>query len=328
MLTEIRLENFKCFGRPTPILLAPISVFIGPNGSGKSTPIQALMLLKQSIGGVSLVTNGNLIKLGDFRDIVYKHSEESLVVIAVSTTTEKDKVTELRYGQIACTYPENAIRNIYFVPPMERGFGEPSYKLGERPYFDFSDIPSADRPQAVATTLKYREKELQDKLSQWYERITGIRVRFALREGRATFVESVTLEGTFNMVNEGFGSNQLAFLLGQLAIAPEDSTICIEEPEIHLHPRAQSHLAEVLMEVAKEEHKQLIITTHSEHILYRLLTAIPEGVLTLEDLTINYFEKKEGVAEVRKLEVDDKGRTPRIFRGEHRGYEPIYPGLD
>jgi predicted ATPase len=185
---------------------------------------------------------------------------------------------------------------------------------------DFGDVRSPNRQQEIATTLKYREDELQDKLSSWYERVTEIRVRFVLREGRTTFVESVTPDGAFNIVNEGFGSNQLAFLLGQLAVAPEDSTVAIEEPEIHLHPRAQYELAKVLREAAIQEKKQLIITTHSEHILHSLLTAVAAGDLTTEDLSVNYFEKKDGVAEVRRLEVDDKGRVkgglPGFFQAE------------
>ena len=415
MLTEIRLGNFKCFGRPTAIPTARISVFIGPNGSGKSSPIQALMLLKQSLRQKNLVINGDHIKLGDFRDIVHKHHRWAPVTIGLGATSELNrpgpivlgsqvdaayttvsgrsglishdvdlsigplnlngsydsstdrhsishnltdiegiagipisftedrgigvpfavavdrssvpprgqevKVSQLRntLRAVALT-PENTIRNFYYVSPFGRGFTEPSFVLGETSLTDFGDVGSPDRQQAIATTLKYREDVLQGKLSSWYERVTGIKVRFALREGRTTFVESVTPEGVFNIVNEGFGSNQLAFLLGQLAVATEDSIVAIEEPEIHLHPRAQYELANVLREAAIQEKKQLIITTHSEHILHSLLTAVAAGDLAAEDLAVNYFEKKEGVAEVRRLEVDDKGRVkgglPGFFEAE------------
>ena len=416
MLTEIRLENFKCFGKPTAIPLAPITVFIGPNGSGKSTPIQALMLLKQSVGGNSLETNSNLIKLGVFNDIVYGHELQSLITIGISATVQMvDTVPELDFDHVdlatslsisrvgirsqfatlsadgfdlessvnrdtgesvllqgnvdlrsrgnidlgithvsitindkvgqpwtigsftvpegqkeraervngafrkMMSMPEDTIQNVYFVSSLERGFGEPTYPLAESSQIDFSAI-SSQRPQAVAATLKYREDELEGKLSDWYERVTGIRVKFALREGRTTFVESVTPEGAFNIVNEGFGSNQLVFLLGQLALAPQDSAIAIEEPESHLHPRAQYELANVLRETAIQEKKQLIITTHSEHILFSLLTAVASGQLATQDLAVNYFQKNEGMTEVRRLEVDDEGRVkgglPGFFETE------------
>ncbi len=413
MLTEIRLDKFKCFGRPTTIPTARISVFIGPNGSGKSSPIQALMLLKQSLRQKNLVINGDHIKLGDFRDIAYKHDEEAQVTIGLSATSDLkrpeptilsshmtsayttvssqgrlvshdadmsigplslkssyDSFTnghsishnltdiegiqeipisftgidaigtplvvavdrsvppgqEVKARQLLETFKdallalENSIKNVYYAPPFGRGFTELSFVIAERSLTDFSDIRSPNRQQEIATTLKYREHDLQGKLSSWYERITGIEVRFALREGRKTFVESVTPEGAFNLVNEGFGSNQLAFLLGQLAVAPEDSVVAIEEPEIHLHPKAQYELADILREAATQESKQLIITTHSEHILHSLLTAVAAGELTTDDLAVNYFEKREGMAEVRRLEVDDKGRVkgglPGFFEAE------------
>ena len=79
-------------------------------------------------------------------------------------------------------------------------------------------------------------------------------------------VKSVTPSGPVNIVSEGFGANSLIMLLLQLVSADKGATVMIEEPEIHLHPKAQAELASVLAEVALEEDKQVIMTTHSEHI--------------------------------------------------------------
>ena len=84
----------------------------------------------------------------------------------------------------------------------------------------------------------------------------------------------------------------------------------IEEPEIHLHPRAQADLASVLAEEAKAEDKQLIMTTHSEHILGRLLTLVAEKKLSPHELAIYAFEKDEqGVCTANELEVTEDGRV-------------------
>ena len=65
-------------------------------------------------------------------------------------------------------------------------------------------------------------------------------------------------------VSEGFGTNSLIMAPShELVSAERGATVMIEEPEIHLHPRAQAELAEVLTEVALEEDKQVIMTTHS-----------------------------------------------------------------
>ena len=55
-------------------------------------------------------------------------------------------------------------------------------------------------------------------------------------------------------------------LIYQLITADKLATVLIEEPEIHLHPKAQAELAEVLADTAKAEDKQIIMTTHSEHL--------------------------------------------------------------
>ena len=61
MITNIALENFKCF-RHLDIAPKLITVFIGPNGTGKSGVLQALMLLKQSKDSVDpLVLDGELV---------------------------------------------------------------------------------------------------------------------------------------------------------------------------------------------------------------------------------------------------------------------------
>ena len=105
-------------------------------------------------------------------------------------------------------------------------------------------------------------------------------------------------------------------LLLELAIAARDAVVMIEEPEIHLHPRAQAELASVLAEAAKAEDKQLIMTTHSEHILGRLLTLVAEKKLSKDDLAIYSFEKDDGgVCTADEIEVTEDGRVIGGLKG-------------
>ena len=84
----------------------------------------------------------------------------------------------------------------------------------------------------------------------------------------------------------------------------------IEEPEIHLHPKAQAELAEVLAETAKAEDKQIIMTTHSEYVAGRLLTLVAEGKLTTDDLAIYSFLKDEkGECSATEIEITERGQT-------------------
>lgn len=101
-------------------------------------------------------------------------------------------------------------------------------------------------------------------------------------------------------------------MFAQVAQSPVNSIIGIEEPEVHLHPKAQSDLAKVLIEIIKEENKRLIITTHSEHILYRILIEVAKGTLKPEDLAIYHFKlSDDGVTQVERLKPDKKGRLDK-----------------
>lgn len=209
----------------------------------------------------------------------------------------------------------DTISSIFLIPAI-RGFDTDWYALGDTALVDLAQNDRLDnRAQQLATTLAYK-MELEDILSEWFTKITDIDVRIKLVEPKRVQLYAGVRKQAFNIVNEGFGSNQLVFALAQLAVSPSYSTICYEEPEIHLHPGAQSKLANILVEVAKQENKQLMITTHSEHILYDFLANVAEGKLSPDELSIWYFDKKNGeVEQPQELPVDEKGRVEGGLRG-------------
>lgn len=84
-----------------------------------------------------------------------------------------------------------------------------------------------------------------------------------------------------SIVDVGFGVSQVLPIVTQLFFVPEGSIVLLEQPEIHLHPSAQSNLADLFLTVARERNLQIIIESHSEHLLTRLQRRIAEAELPL-----------------------------------------------
>jgi predicted ATPase len=119
------------------------------------------------------------------------------------------------------------------------------------------------------------------------------------------------------------------------ALVDHDRLLAIEQPELHLHPKLQAELGDLFIEAALGERKQqLILETHSEHLILRLLRRIRETTsddlpenkseLTPGDVTIFYIEQTEEGARVTTLAIDGSGefvdRWPQGFFAE-RGKE-------
>lgn len=115
------------------------------------------------------------------------------------------------------------------------------------------------------------------------------------------------------LTDVGFGVSQVLPALVQAFYASPDSTIWLEQPEIHLHPRVQAELADALIsavkayENGKPRNVQLIVESHSEHFLLRLQRRVAEGLITPDDLAIYFVrEDKDGVA-LEALRLDSFG---------------------
>ena len=107
----------------------------------------------------------------------------------------------------------------------------------------------------------------------------------------------------------GFGVSQVLPIAVELLTSTE-RVLCIEQPEIHLHPKLQTELGDLLIYATAEvgNANQLIIETHSEHLLLRLQRRIREGSLPPNDIAVYYLEPEtEFGSVVRRLRLDEQG---------------------
>ena len=393
MITNITLENFKCF-RQVSINPKRLTVLIGPNGTGKSSILQALLLLKQSVGEEILQFQGRQINFpdrlepsippnflsersiskiivggdsgGEDSDVSYLYGttfsqhgnvianfgklrselEKAAVEVKIDesdatataimdigdasiTLTRSRKVGEITSqnrlsspgagGTLTRDTLIKAIGMLSIVSsdltgiksvPSVRGLVRPSYELGLDflPDVTLSEGLSAQEEQ-TATKLAY-SRAIEGKLSKLMEQVTGTGLQASPVPPRHVEVGSLSPSGPVNIVAEGFGANALVLLLLQLVTADKGATILIEEPEIHLHPKAQADLAEVLAETANAEDKQIIMTTHSEHLVERLLLLVAEGTLTADDVAIYSFSKDaKGECFATEIQVLENGQV-------------------
>ena len=321
MITGITLTNFKGF-RHLEIQPKQITAFVGPNGTGKSSVLQAFGLVKQKVEfphrSFGLVLNGPLMNLPGLDAIIANCGRGNTVIQFCGYGSGPASGFECRVEFSVENMPdlttfnvsdaEPALKAMKMVPAL-RGFTHPVYKLGDALVKDVSlQSGLAQQEAQTATNLCYAPAQLE-QVSRMLKKVTGVGLKAVTVPPQSVELTTASPGGPVNIVSEGFGTNSLIMLLLQLVAANKGATVMIEEPEIHLHPKAQADLAEVLAAEALAEDKQVIMTTHSELITGRLLTLVAERTLTPEDLAIYAFAKdaETGVCTANPLVISADG---------------------
>lgn len=152
-----------------------------------------------------------------------------------------------------------------------------------------------------------------------------------ISEQRQEYEVKVRTKGSKDWVDlpdVGFGVSQVLPVLVQCFYAPANSIIIMEQPEIHLHPNAQSALADVMIDVinsrenGKDRKIQLIIETHSEHFLRRLQRRIAENAVSQEKVSAYFANVSKTPAKLEPLQIDMFGSIqnwPENFFGDEMG---------
>ena len=120
----------------------------------------------------------------------------------------------------------------------------------------------------------------------------------------------------------GFGVSQVLPVLILCYYAPEGSILILEQPEAHLHPKVQSELADVLIDVVKNRNVQIILESHSEHLLLRLMRRIAEEQISADDTALYFCQINDGISEIERLNMDEYGNIrnwPQDFFGDATG---------
>jgi hypothetical protein len=221
---------------------------------------------------------------------------------------------------------EQVFRQIYYLGPL-RDFPKRSYTWsGEKP----QDV--GRRGELTISALlaaQKREMGIEAKIARWLKKL-GLVHDFIVRpiapHRRDYEVRLVSRPNAKPVLitDVGFGVSQILPVLVLCYYAPPGSTVILEQPEIHLHPSVQAGLADVFVEVARERNLQIIVESHSEHLLRRLQRRIAEAELITHEETALYFCDMDdtGASQLTPLALDEFGNInnwPVGFFGDEMG---------
>ena len=183
-----------------------------------------------------------------------------------------------------------------------------------------------------AANVLYRNNHIRIEVNNWFKRfripyelavvemseapLAGEHIAIALylldREGKR--IQNKNSEDVaVTLADVGYGINQLLPIIVEGIASQPNSTLCVEQPEIHLHPRLQANIADLMIDTIADEpgkRKQWIVETHSELLVRRIQTRIAQGDISPSDVSVLYVnpddEDYEGSA-IKQLRLDENG---------------------
>ena len=124
-----------------------------------------------------------------------------------------------------------------------------------------------------------------------------------------------------NLIDVGYGVSHVLPVITELLRDDAPPVFLLQQPEVHLHPSAQAALGSLFCRIADSE-RQLVVETHSDHLLDRVRMDIRDGVTELnpEDVSILFFERQEIDVRIHSLSVDKLGNV----NGAPPGYRQFF----
>lgn len=328
MIKKIKIKNFKCF-EEIELELSNMNLLSGVNSMGKSTIIQALLLLRQAFEKGSLkdgiYLNGNYTQIGTGYDLLYFNADGDIEIILTDEYDQEHKwvldyIRDSDYLKINHKMSEGIdditeenlnLLNQNFEYIMAERFGP--RKSYEKSFYDvqvrnhvgiygehavyYLEKHSGD-PVGTREVLLGRGNTLKQQAEQWMNVISpGIGFDFndvqtadivSLKVRQAENAASMGTIMEYKPVNVGFGVSYSLPVILALLKAKTNDLVVLENPEAHLHPRGQRKIGELIARAAQGG-VQVIVETHSDHILNGIRLAVKQKILKKEKTKLYYF---------------------------------------
>ena len=151
-------------------------------------------------------------------------------------------------------------------------------------------------------------EQLKEKLIEFGKHsglFTNIQVKNLGNSLSAPFQLKFNIRGAqaTNLIDVGYGISQILPILVYVLMT-KNHTFLMQQPEVHLHPKAQAVLTSLFIELTKQRNNNFIIETHSDHMIDRARIEIMKGKIKPEDVSLIYLEAKGKDVEVYNLGFD------------------------
>lgn len=230
---------------------------------------------------------------------------------------------------------ENCLDQVYYLGPLREAplrvypwNGAQPTDVGPRgEYFVDAILASKARGDRIARGRGMKSLSLAEYVAWWLKKLKlahGFRVK-PIAPGSRLYEVRVRRFPTSPEVlitDIGFGVSQILPVLVLCFYVPEDSTIILEQPEMHLHPAVQSGLVDVLIDAHRKRGVQVLVESHSEHLLRRLQRRIAEEKITNREIGLYFCKAGSGSSTVTRLGIDPFGviqNWPKDFFGDEFG---------
>lgn len=120
-----------------------------------------------------------------------------------------------------------------------------------------------------------------------------------------------------NLVDVGYGISQALPVLVDSILAPKGRIVLVQQPEVHLHPKAQAALGTFFGQFAKGSGKRFVIETHSDYLVDRVRMEVANGMIAASDVNICFLDRKGLDVAIHQLELDGLGNivnAPAAYR--------------
>jgi predicted ATPase len=202
----------------------------------------------------------------------------------------------------------------------------PTRSKPRRTYDEFKRDFSSEgehTPYLVKTLLGYRKlgKRFKNFLRQFGKEsdlFDSVLIKSFGEQATSPFALNILLQGkTLNIKNVGYGVSQSLPVIVELFARSPNNWFAIQQPEIHLHPKAQAALGDIIFSLATKEKKKFLIETHSDYIIdrFRLNYRKQEPKVRSQVL---FFERTKNQNRVHSIEIGKHGeyseKQPKGFR--------------